>query len=328
MSTFCFVLADGPFIDAPMVQEHAKSAGIELRVLPLDTPAETAASTQGADAVLVVTNPLTREIIDAMAASVRVIGRAGVGLDAIDLEAAAERGLGVFHTPDYCVEEVATHTVALILALARQIVAGDAVARAKWVAWRDLTPLPPLHEQRAGVVGLGRIGRAVSARLAPLVGEVWAFDPETVDPPGDVHAVDTLEELLTSVDVVTLHLPLTPETERLIDAHALAMMKPTAHLVNVSRGGLIDEKALTAALKNGAIAGAALDVLAEEPPAPGAPLLNERRVVLSPHFAWYSTGSESRVWDSTMSGIQALLEGREPESGRVALPLAAIEQAP
>lgn len=319
MSNPVFVLADGPFVDPALVEPHCAAAGVELRRALLETPAAVAEATAGADGVLVVTNPLPRELIEAFAPSVRIVGRAGVGLDAIDLDAARERGVAVFHTPDYCVEEVATHTLALALGLNRKLVQGDAIVRTDWTDWRALAPVAPLSEQTVGIVGVGRIGQAVAKRFAPFVRELLAFDPwSDVELPG-VRRVGELGELLAGSDVVTLHLPLTDDTHQLIDAAALARMKPTAQLVNVSRGGLIDEPALAAALREGRLAAAGLDVLAVEPPPADHPLLNAPNVLLSPHFAWYSTGSEQRVWTDTVDGMLAVLAERAPTSGRVAL---------
>ncbi|MDX6562332.1 MAG: hypothetical protein QOD65_2146 [Gaiellales bacterium] len=319
MSDPLFVLADGPFVDGSIVEQYCATAGVQLKRAVLDSPGAVARETAGAAGVLVVTNPLTRVLIEAFAPSVRLIGRAGAGLDAIDLEAAADRGIGVFYTPDYCVDEVATHAVALALALNRKVVEGNALVRSDWAAWRRLAPVRSLSEQTAGVVGLGRIGRAVIARLRPLVGEIVGYDPWSQGEVEGVRRVETLGELLTESDLVTLHVPLTSETRGLIDAQALALMKPTAHLVNVARGGLIDETALAEALGRGAIGGAGLDVLSVEPAPPDHPLLSVPGVVLSPHFAWYSTSSERRVWTMTIDGMLAVLAGCEPASGQIAV---------
>jgi D-3-phosphoglycerate dehydrogenase len=314
-----FVVADGPFIDMSLVEPHCAAARVTLRRALLEAPGAVARATDGADGVLLVTNPLGRELIEALAPSVRVIGRAGVGLDAIDLEAAADRGVAVFHTPDYCVDEVATHALALALALNRRVVQGDAIVREDWMAWRALTPVLPLGELVVGVVGLGKIGRAVAARFGALVGEIVGFDPLLDGNVPGVTRVGSLAELLERADVVTLHVPLTPETADLIDDDALTRMRPGAILVNVSRGGLIDEAALARALHDGRLAGAALDVLATEPPPADHPLLHAPSVVLSPHFAWYSTSSERRVWSMTIDGMVALLAGEQPSTGRVAV---------
>lgn len=318
MSQPTFVLAAGPFVDAEKVEPLFADAGVKVRVASLDAPESVAQATAGADGVVVVTNPLPRDLVEALAPSVKIIGRAGVGLDAIDLDAAVDRGLTVFHTPDYCVAEVATHAVALALAVNRRIVPGDAIVRRSWGDWRELTPVAPLHEQVVGVVGLGKIGRAVAACFAPLCAQVIGFDPWLESDLAGVKRAATLDELLSQADVITLHLPLTPKTDGFIGPRELAQVKSGAVLVNVSRGGLIDEAALADALRAGLLAGAGLDVLATEPPPADHPLLDAPNVVLSPHFAWYSTGSERRVWTMTIAGMLDLLAGGEASVGRVA----------
>jgi D-3-phosphoglycerate dehydrogenase len=304
-------------MDPAVVAERTRGYPVEVVFAPLTTPAEVAANTAGADGVLVTTNPLSRSLMEALAPSVRVIARAGVGLDAIDLEAAGERGIPVFHTPDYCVPEVATHTVALLLALNRRLVDSDRIARSDWSGWRAIAPIQPLGEQTVGLVGFGRIGRAVAERVRALVAAVVAYDPYgPVDEPG-VTTVSSLDELLATSDVVSLHLPLSRETRRYIGAAELARMRPGAVLVNVSRGGLVDEPALVEALTCGQLSGAALDVLAEEPPRPSSPLLSAPNVLFSPHTAWYSMASEKRVWTMTLEGVIDVLNGRPPTAGRL-----------
>jgi D-3-phosphoglycerate dehydrogenase len=179
---------------------------------------------------------------------VKIIGRAGIGLDAIDMDAAREHGVAVFHTPDYATEEVATHALALILALNRRIVEGDAVARSDWPAYESLLPVKPLSEQVVGIVGLGRIGRAVIERLVPFRSTMLGFDPFVDSPVPGVERAASLDDLLTRADIVTLHLPVTPETVKVIGRREIGLLRPGALLINVSRGRLIDEEALVEAL--------------------------------------------------------------------------------
>jgi D-3-phosphoglycerate dehydrogenase len=313
------VLATSPFVDADAVIALAQGRSIEIVPAVLETPAQAESATVDADGVLVVTHALSREVIEAFSPTVRVIARAGVGLDAIDLEAARARGIAVFHTPDYCVEEVATHTLAMALALSRRLPEANRIAREEWGNWRKLSPLAPLSEQTVGVLGLGRIGQAVAELMGAVFGNVIAFDPYADAAPGDVRLVADSDTLLRESDVVTLHLPLTDETRSLISTPQLTSMKSSAVLVNVSRGGLIDEHALALALVDGSIAGAALDVLTSEPPEAGSPLLAAPNVLLSPHMAWYSTGSEQRVWTMTVDGSAAYLAGQVPAVGRLAV---------
>ncbi len=319
VTDYSFVLAAGTFADTRIEEERFADRPVTVRMASLATPDAIARETAMADGVIVTTNPLPSAAIAALGPRIRIIGRAGIGLDAIDLEAAERRGIAVFHTPDYATEEVATHAVALILALNRRLMEGNAIARGRWTAWRDLAPIEPLHEQTVGVVGCGRIGRAVIARLAPLVRDVIAFDPYAPEAPPGARLAASLDELLHQSAVVTLHSPLTPDTRHMIGARELAALPRGAHLVNVSRGPLIDEPALIEALAGGQIGAAALDVLEAEPLPPDAPILAAPNVLLSPHVAWYSVASERRTRVMTVDGMLTYLEGRPVRDGRLAV---------
>ena len=312
------VLAAGTMHDTvPETEAAAGRAGI--RLASIDTPEQVREETRDAVAVVVTVNPLTEAHIAALGAGVRVIGRAGTGLDAIDLAAARARGLFVYHTPDYCTSEVATHAVALMLAVQRRLVDADRQARVDFKGWRALGPIPPLDELTAGVIGGGRIGRAVMARLRPLVGHIVSYDPFIDSAPDGVERVDSLDELLRRSHIVTLHMPLTAETRGLIGSRELELLPEGAIVVNVSRGGLVDETALRLALESGHLAGAALDVLTSEPPRPDDPLLDAPRLILTPHLAWYSTASERRVRTQVIDGVLACLAGEPPRTGRIAV---------
>ena len=317
MTEYRFVMAARTFTDVEVERAHLAGQPVALRVAALDTPEEIARETADADGVIVTVDPLDAERIAALGPGVRIIGRVGIGLDAIDLDAARARGIGVVHTPDYATEEVATHALALILALARRIVPGDRLARTDFPAWRTLAPVVPLSEQTVLVVGLGRIGAAVAALLVPLFGRVVGYDPYA-PAGGAIDLMDSLDEALALADVVTLHLPLTPQSAGLIGPAQVAAMKPSAVVVNVARGGLIDQAALAGALREGRLAGAGLDVLAQEPPAPDDPILTAPNVVLSPHFAWYSDSSERRARTQAADAMLDYLAGRPLRAGRVA----------
>jgi D-3-phosphoglycerate dehydrogenase len=312
-------MATGTWSNADIEREHLAGRPVEIRVASLSTEEDIARETATVDGIIVTTHPLPRAFITALGPHVRIIGRAGIGLDAIDLEAAKERGIAVFHCPDYCTEEVATHAVAMILALNRRLLIADAIARHGWKNWEGLRPITPIHEQTVGVVGCGRIGRAVIDRLRPLVRQILAYDPYQIEPPAGVNWVRSLDDLLAHSDVVTLHLPLTHETRAMIGARELTLMRKGATIVNVARGALIDEHALAEALTSGHISGAALDVLEEEPPDPDAPILRAPNVVLSPHIAWYSTAAEYRVRTMTVDGLIDYLEGKPLSAGRLAV---------
>jgi D-3-phosphoglycerate dehydrogenase len=310
-------MAEGTFANTVLEQEHLAGAPVEITLAPLQTAEDVARETADADAVIVTWNPLPKELIDRFGPKVRIIGRAGIGLDSIDLDAAKERGVAVFHCPDYATEEVATHTLAMILALNRKLPAADAAARRDWMAWHHLKPVRPLSEQTAGVVGLGRIGQAVAARLRPLFGTILGLDPFVVAPPKGVRLAASLDDLLGASDVVTLHSALTPETRGLLGRRELSLLKQGAILVNVSRGGLIDQDALVEALHGGRIGAAGIDVLAREPPQQGDPIMAAPNVLFSPHFAWYSEASERRARTLTVDGVVDYLEGRPIRGGRL-----------
>ena len=267
---------------------------------------------QDADGVLVQFATIGAEEMDAHPRW-RVIGRYGVGFDTIDIDAATARGIRVVNVPDYCEEEVATHAVALALASVRRIAEADKLIRkGGWGYWRDLKPIPALSESTLGVIGLGRIGRETLRLLRPFFGRVVAFDPYAEDV-ADIERLP-LDAVLSASDVVTLHLPLNEGTHHLIDAAALALMKPKAHLVNVSRGGLIDSRALADALSRGALGGAALDVLETEPPAADDPALGAPNLIVTNHLAWYSDSSEPRLRGLLASRCAAVLVGEEAPS--------------
>ena len=239
-----------------------------------------------ADGVLVQYGTIGAEVIE-RCPGWRVIGRYGVGVDNVDIAAATSRGIAVINVPDYCVEEVATHAAALVLAGTRKLAQSrELIDAGRWGEWPELRPMQPLSACVLGLVGVGRIGAEVIRLLGPFFGSVVAHDPARTPPPG-VEAVG-LDGLFARADVVSLHCPLTPETRALVDAARLASMKPSAFLVNVSRGGLVDTVALAHALRDGTIAGAGLDVLPQEPPRSDDPLLGAPNLLLTNHSAWYS----------------------------------------
>jgi D-3-phosphoglycerate dehydrogenase len=245
----------------------------------------------------------------------RVIATATTGFDNIDTEAAAKRGIWVCNVPEYCVAEVADSTIALLLALLRGIVALDRTVRAG--GWDDHSAgaLPRVSGTRLGIVGFGRIGRAVARRARALGMETWASDPlvanEEIAAAGARPA--SLEDLLRHCGAVSLHLPLAKDNQHLIGARELALMARGSYLINAARGPLVDLGALLAALDSGQIAGAALDVLPIEPPTEEHPAPSHPRLVVTPHSAWYSPAAEREVVRRATLSVRAVLEGREPE---------------
>jgi D-3-phosphoglycerate dehydrogenase len=242
--------------------------------------------------------------------SVRVIGTYGASLDNIELPAAARRGLRVVNVPDYGVDEVADHTVGLILALTRGIVALDRAVHTGTWDFRSGGELRRGSGQQIGVIGLGLIGSAVARRALALRFRVVAADPRRPAVEG-VRLVE-LEELLATSDIVSVNTRLDSSTSHLLDAAALARMKPGAYLVNTSRGGVVDQAALVEALRSGHLGGAALDVLEREPISQDDPLLSLPNVVLTPHAAFYSRESLAEMKRRAAEAITAALTDYGP----------------
>jgi D-3-phosphoglycerate dehydrogenase len=274
---------------------------------------------QAAVGLLVVDYPVDARLLD-LAPACKVVATYGIGYDNIDVAAAAARGIVVANVPGYCVDEVADHTVALWLACERRIVPGDAMVRdGRW----DGSALAPMRRLRGltfGVVGFGQIGREVARRALAFGVDVIAHDPFVTRievGEGPVEIMADLGVLLDRADVVSVHVPLTDETRGLLDAAAIGRMKPTTVLLNASRGGIVDEDALLAAIKAGRLAGAGLDVFQHEPP--GSKVTGERsgHLVFSPHVAFLSTEALLAARRGAAEAVAQALSG-EPVSGRVA----------
>jgi len=282
-----------------------------------------------ADSVLVIQAQMTRRVIEAMARC-RHIVRYGVGLDTLDIPAATEHGIVVSHFPDFCQDEVANHTMMLVLACARRLGWLDKGLRRG--AWRPgpLAPVGSIGGQAMALIGFGAIARAVAGRAKPFGLRVIAWDPfvdEAVFEREGVGRAATLEDLLGEADYVSVHTPLTPETRHLLNARAFAAMKPTAYVVNTSRGPVVDEEALVEALEAGTIAGAGLDVFEHEPLATDSPLLAMDNVLLTPHTAFYSDASSEDLRRRVGRAVVDVMEGRWPEhvANRGVIPRAPLE---
>ena len=273
--------------------------------------AELAGLVADADAVLVQFAAADASVIAAMTRA-RVIVRYGIGVDNVDLDAARDRGIPVCNVPDYCVDEVADHTLAFILATARQVV--PHCVKLRGGGWGLATPLDQLRALRdltIGVVGFGRIGREVVARLKPFKPRILVHDPFAT--PGGLHAAGVepadLPILLAASDVVTLHCPSSAATRGLINRESLALMRPSAVLINLARGDLVVSDALTDALRDGKLAGAALDVFAPEPIPPGHPILVMANVVLAPHIASASVPAVRKLRETVARIAASALRG-------------------
>jgi phosphoglycerate dehydrogenase-like enzyme len=289
------------------------AAGAELVAAPRPGPlpeAELIDCLAGCDAVIASSDPYTRAVLQA-APRLRLIARWGVGVDSIDLAAATERGVLVANAPGLTTEAVADYTFAMLLALARRLCpARELMAAGGWGEFRGVD----VWRKCLGIVGFGAIGRAVARRAAGFEMTVLACDPHvdaaTVTATGARPVA--LTELLAEADFVTLHAALTPETAGLIDEAALRAMKPAAFLINAARGGLIDEPALLRALREGWIAGAALDVYAAEPLPPAHPLRRLPNCLALPHNAFNSAVTAAAVNHAVTENVLAVMRGEPP----------------
>ncbi len=307
------VIAYDEFNDT-RVEEEVLTA-VNARVIHtrnLNTPEALDAAKQ-ADAVMVSIQQVSADII-AMLQQCRIISRVGTGLDAIDIPAATQRGIWVTSVPDYSVDEVSTHAVALLLAHARRIV--DLVESTRRGSWEKafVRPIQRLRGQTLGLVGFGRIGQAVASKARGFGLEIIVYDPyveaQRLEAMG-IQSVD-LDTLLRTSDYLSLHAPLTESNQHIINEQALGKMKPTAFLINTARGALIDEDALLKALRKQQIAGAALDVFAVEPPPTDHPLLHEARAMITPHIAWYSEAANHDVRVRGAEEVVRVLRGEKP----------------
>jgi D-3-phosphoglycerate dehydrogenase len=247
--------------------------------------------------------------------SLTAVVRQGMGVDNIDIPAATARGVVVCNVNDYCIEEVAVHALACALALMRKLTFFDVNMRAG--LWRKgMAPMIRPSTATVGIIGYGQIGRAFAARAQAIFGTLLVRDPFAAPGGGGakVEFVASLDDLLARADVVTVHVPLTPQTRGLIGADAFARMKPSAVVINASRGGIIDEAALLAALRDGRIAGAALDTFSIEPLPPDHALMQDDRIILSPHIAWLSTRAEYDLREHAAQEMVRVLDGETPHS--------------
>ena len=286
------VVTDVDYPDLKLERAILESAGLEVVVPQVKDGPALIEAVRDADGVIVQYARITRDVLAEMRRC-RVIARYGVGLDTIDVAAAAERGIPVHNVPDYCTEEVADHTLALMLGVLRGIhpLAGE-VAAGTWSIERA-RPLRRIRGLTLGLIGSGRIGTAVAARGAAFGMHVLAYDAVVTVDVLRQHGIEPagLERVLADADVLSLHRPASLDGTPALGRAELAQVKPGVVLVNTARGTLIDEDALREALLDGRVKAAALDVLRVEPPGSGS-LVELPNVVVTPHAAWYSEQSE------------------------------------
>ena len=291
---------------------------VEIEVAELGSTERLIEAGQGFDAVVVdVDTPVTAEAIDALGDGLEVIVRAAVGVDEVDVAAAADAGVQVTRVPGYCTDEVATHSLSLLFACLRSVSAyDDAVADGRWT-WEDGRPIRRVSESTIGLLSFGPIARRAAEQLSGFGAELLAYDPFVDDDLMDDRGVEKVgfEALFDRSDHVAVYTPLTESTRGIVDADALSRLSSHSVVVNVGRGPVIDAGALVDALESGAIKAAGLDVLAAEPPADD-PLVGRDDTVVTPHAAWYSEDAREELNRSAADDVAAVFNGDVPD-GRV-----------
>jgi D-3-phosphoglycerate dehydrogenase / 2-oxoglutarate reductase len=312
-----FIVAITDYVFPSVEPERAvlEPLGVELRPQQCRSEEEIIALARNADAVLNCYAKMTARVIEELKRC-RIIARYGIGVDNVDLAAATKSKILVTNVPDYCIDEVSDHTLALLLALARRITVADGAVRTG--AWDVVAHagIRRLRGQTLGLLGFGKIAKALASKVQPLGMKVLVYDPY-LDPAliaqHGAEAVD-LDRLLAEADVISIHVPLSPETRNIIGQRELAQMKPTAFLINTSRGGIVDEQALAAALTAKRLGGAALDVLSVEPPPGDHPLRQAPNIILTPHLAFYSRESVIELQTKAAEEVARALKGEPPRS--------------
>jgi D-3-phosphoglycerate dehydrogenase / 2-oxoglutarate reductase len=312
-----YVVAVTDYVFSSLEPEQRVLAPLDVELRPAQCKSEEKiiALTQGADAVLNCYAKMTARVIESLDRC-KIIARYGIGVDNVDLAAATRAKIVVTNVPDYCIDEVSDHALALLLALERQIASADHAV--KGGAWDVVAhgAIRRLRGQTLGLVGFGKIAMAVAAKARAFGLRIIAHDPYLDAKAIAVRGAEPVDfdRLLAESDAISIHVPLSPETRNLIGARELARMKPSAFLINTSRGGIVDEGALAEALKAGRLAGAALDVLLVEPPPPDYPLRKLPNVVLTPHLAFYSRESVIELQTKAAEEVARALKGEPPRS--------------
>jgi D-3-phosphoglycerate dehydrogenase len=309
------VVTDSVFPTLDPARQVLAQVGAELVVAERPEPAAVAELARDAEAVMVTYMPITAELIRQLPRC-RIIARFGIGVDNVDVAAATQAGIVVTNVPDYCIDEVSDHALALLLALARRLLPADRAVRAGVWSVSALTPIHRLRGRVLGLVGFGKIARALARKAQALGLEVLAYDPYL--PPEAIEAQGArpvgFQELLERSDFISIHAPLTPETRHLFNEEAFGKIKPGAFLINTARGPIVDERALLRALESGRLAGAALDVLEQEPPPADAPLLRREDVLITPHIAFYSEESLVELQTKAAEEVVRVLQGQVPRN--------------
>ena len=294
--------------------DHVDFVYHQLKFAPDD---ELVSHVQDGDMILVNMVKMTKPVIDRLE-KCKLILRHGVGYDNLDVPAATARGIRCAYEPDYCSHEVAEHAVTLMLAIYRRLVRSrkvleDSSANGIW-DFNDVYPIYSIKDKKIGIIGCGRIGSLTLQKVSGFDAEILVCDPYLSDERKKELGIETvdLDVVLEECDLISLHCSLNEETQHLIGAEELKRMRESAIVVNTARGGLIDAEALYHALKDGEIAGAAIDVYEKEPPDPELPLFELDNALLTPHLAWYSEESNWSMREKVLEDFVRFIEGRPP----------------
>ncbi len=307
------LFSDNEFPDLRPERDLFAAAGIEMLTAQCKSEDDVIAAAKGCRGILLQYAPITERVVSSLP-ELGIVSRIGAGFDTIDTAACAKHGVWVANSPDYGVGEVATHALALALALMRNVVAYHRDVHAgKW-HYLSSGELRRAGDMTLGIVGLGRIGKRMAHIARNVFRRVVACDPYIID--GDFPAYverATLTEVFAQSDIVSLHVPLTDETRGMIDAEVLGVMKPGGYLVNTARGAVVDVDAALAAVERGTLAGLALDVLPVEPVPAASKLLGHPRVILTPHAAFYSAESERELRRKAARNLVTWLQTGRPD---------------
>lgn len=312
MPQFKVLITDYAWSDLDIECRILSEIEAELIVATAKDPETLAGDAADVDAIMTCWALIPEQVI-AAAPKCRIISRLGIGLDNIDVDFATRKKIVVTNVPDYCLTEVAEHAMALLLAMARKIAFYHHESKSGRYSLAAGPTIARVEGQTLGIIGLGHIGRRLAAKALGIGLEVIATDCSRENPMEGVAWCD-LDELLEQSDYISVHLPLVPETRHMLGAEQFARMKSSAYLINTARGGLIDHKALAAALTSGQLAGAALDVQEPEPPDLSKPPFNDPRVIVTPHAAFVSTESLMDLRRRTAKQVATFLSGGLPEN--------------
>lgn len=290
-----------------------EQAGPELEIMDVSSKQELIESATDPIGIMTIETDIDESVMEAFP-NLEFISVHGIGVDMVDVDAATKRGIPVFNTPEYCVEEVATHTLSLILACERRVCQYNSDVKSGGWDYKGEGPISRLSTKTVGVVGLGAIGEAVVTRLETFGVDIVGYDPYVSEAEMDQHGVEKVDfgSLCENSDVITVHTPLTESTRNLLDASAFEKMTSGVTVVNAARGGIVDHTALSKALDDGTVAYAGLDVLASEPPEDDR-LLERDNVVVTPHAAWYSEDALMELQRQAGENVAAFIRGNTPE---------------